>query len=111
DSDELKDAATAMLARPQTELAGLRTLAMTAHDKGDIVGALNHAHRALARKDAPEWALRMVIDIEIAGQHWREAIAALESRLGRDVFSGQDRARLKSQLLIQQAQAELRQGN
>jgi HemY protein len=111
DTEELNAAAQAMLARPQTELAGLRALALKSMKDGDVVGALAHARRALARKDAPAWALTMVLDMEIATERWSEALAALDSRLARDTFSPIELARVKSRLLALQAQTALGHGD
>lgn len=111
DVTEMQNAATAMLSRRGTELAGLRALANKSFTEGDVVGALSHARRALARKDAPVWALRMVLDAEISTERWADAIAALDSRLGRQAFSRVEHARLMSQLLVRQSDVLLRQGN
>ncbi|MBY0509983.1 MAG: hypothetical protein K2P94_07495 [Rhodospirillaceae bacterium] len=111
DADEMKAAAQAMLSRPETELAGLRTLALKGMKDGDVVGALTHAQRALARKDAPPWALTMVLDMEIATERWGDALAALESRLAREAFSPGELARMKSRLLALQAQTALGHGD
>ncbi len=106
DAREAEAAAQALLARPQTELAGLRTLATKALADGDVVGAVGYARRALGRKDAPPWALSVLLDAEIATQRWTDALAALEERVARDVFSPVDLKRLKSRLLALQS-AEL----
>ena len=68
DGQEIRAAAEAMLARPETELAGLRALADKALLDGDTAGALTQARRALLRKDAPPWALRLAVDMEIAAE-------------------------------------------
>lgn len=111
DVEELQAAAEDMLARPATELAGLRTLALKAMKDGDVVGGLSHARRALARKDAPPWALSMVLDMEIATERWSEALAALDSRLARSTYAPGELARLKSRLLALQAQSMLGHGD
>ena len=111
DAIEMQDAATAMLARRGTELAGLRALANKSLVEGDVVGALNHARRALSRKDAPVWALRMALDAEISTERWSDAINALDTRLGRQAFTRVEHARLMSQLLTRQSDVLLRQGD
>ena len=111
DVNEMQDAANAMLARRETELAGLRALAAKSLAEGDVVGALNHARRALSRKDAPVWALRMALDAEISTERWSDAIGALDTRLGRQAFTRVEHARLMSQLLVRQSDVLLHQGN
>jgi HemY protein len=111
DTEALQDAAQEMLARPETELAGLRTLAQKSMNDGDVVGALAHARRAMARKDAPAWALKMTLDMEITTERWNDALAALDSRLARETFAPGEHARLKSRLLTLQAQAMLSHGD
>jgi HemY protein len=111
DTRELQSAAEALLARPETELAGLRTLAEKSFRDGDVAGALTHARRALERKDAPPWALRMVLDIEVAGERWPQALSALDEKLARDAYSPTELKRLKSRLLTLHAQATLAQGD
>jgi len=111
DTADMQSAAAALLARPETELAGLRTLAEKALRDGDVAGALTHARRALARKDAPAWALHTVIDSEMALERWSGALAALDEKLARDAFSPTEFKRLKSRLLTLQAQATLAHGD
>lgn len=111
DLQDMQAAAQQMLARPETELAGLRALAAKSMKDGDVVGALSHARRALSRKDAPPWALSMVLDVEVATEHWGEALAALDSKLARETFSPGEYARLKSRLLTLQSQAMLGHGD
>lgn len=111
DAHDMKEAATALLDRPQTALAGLRSLAGKALADGDTAGALGHARQALARKDAPAWALRMALDLEIAAGRWQEAVGLMNGKLAAEVFAPADHARLKTQLLIQRARADLRAGD
>jgi HemY protein len=111
DLREMQAAAMAMLARPETELAGLRALANKALADGDVVGALGHARKALGRKDTPAWAVRMVIDAEIATERWSDALSALDSKLGREAFAREEHARLMGRLLVRQAETALRNGD
>ncbi len=111
DTKEMKETAIALLERPQTELSGLRSLAAKAAADGDTVGALNHAKRALARKDPPAWAIEMALDLTIAAGHWREALALMETKIARDTFPGEAFKRIKTRILLQQAQAELKNGD
>jgi HemY protein len=111
DMGEMQNAAAAMLARRDTELAGLRALATKSLAEGNVVDALNHARRALARKDAPVWAMRMALDAEISTERWADAIAALDSRLGRQAFTRVEHARLMSELLVRQSDVLLHQSD
>ena len=107
DAREMRDAAQAMLARPETELAGLRALAERALSDGDVVGALNHARRAFEHKDGPSWALHIVLDLEIAAERWAEALEALDAKSAREAFAPKELKQLKSRLLTLQAQTAL----
>ena len=111
DFREMQAAALAMLARPETELAGLRSLANKSIGDGDVVGALTHARKALARKDSPAWALKIVVDAEISTERWSDALVALDSKLGREAYGAEEHARLKNRLLVRQAETALRNGD
>lgn len=111
DVDDMKNAATALLERPQTELAGLRALAAKAFADGDTVGAHAHTKRALARKDAPAWAVRMALELEVGRGAWREAIAVLNGKSALDAFPPAELSRIKTHLLIQQSQVDLNNGD
>lgn len=111
DPIELRTAAQALLARPETELAGLRALAERAIADGDFEAARDHGRRALERKDAPPWALQIVLDLEIAAERWSEAVAALDAKLAREVFTPAELKRLKSRLLTARAQDLLVKGD
>lgn len=111
DSREMQAVSMALLNRPQTELTALRTLANKALTDGDVVGALRHAQKALARKDAPPWALNMVLDVQIAMGRWADALAVLETKLGKTVFKPDDYQRVKLKLLVQDANGALKNGD
>ena len=111
DAADVQEAAEALLNRPETELAGLRTLADKAMRDGDVAGALTHARRALARKDAPAWALRIALDMEVATERWSEALGVLDEKLAREAFTPTEFKRLRSRLLTLQAQAALAHGD
>jgi HemY protein len=111
DSCEMQAAAMALLNRPQTELTALRTLANKALNDGDVVGALRHAQKSLARKDAPPWALNMVLDVQISMGRWADALSALETKLGKTVFQPGVYQSLKSKLLVQEANRALKNGD
>jgi HemY protein len=110
DTKEMKEAATALLERPQTELSGLRSLAQKAIAEGDTTGALNLAQRALARKDAPAWALEMALDLAIRAELWRDARILMDTKIAKETFGREQHRRIKTRLLLQQSQADLRNG-
>ena len=111
DAKEMKEAAVALLERPTTELAGLRSLALKAAADGDTVGALNHAKRALVRKDAPAWAIEMALDLAVGSGLWRDALALMDTKIARDTYPRDSFARIKTRLLLLQAQADLKNGD
>ena len=111
DSREMHATAMALLNRPQTELTALRTLANKAMNEGDVVGALRHAQKALARKDAPPWALNVVLDVQISTERWTDALAVLETKLGKNVFQPDAYNRLRSRLLVREANRALNNGD
>jgi HemY protein len=111
DGAALRHIAAGLLDRPETELAALRELASRARVEGDVVGALNYAKRALARKDAPKWAMDMVLDVQIANGRWADALAALDSKLGRDHYGPDAHKRLKAEFAVHAAEDALGHGD
>lgn len=103
DAATLRSVAVNLLEHPETELAALRDLAERARREGDTVGALGYAKRALARRDAPRWALDLALDVQIAGARWSEAIAALDSRPARAHYAAPVLRRMKADLYTQAA--------
>lgn len=107
DAATLRSVAVNLLDKPETELAALRDLAERARAEGDVVGALNYAARALARKDAPKWALDVVLDVQIGAARWTEALSTLESRPAREHYTAAALKTLKAELLTNAAEAAL----
>lgn len=103
DGPAVRQAALQLLEHSETELSGLRDLALRARSEGDVVGALNFAKRALARKDAPTWAFDLVLDVQIAGAQWGDALSTLESKAARGAYSADVYKKLKAVLLTQSA--------
>lgn len=110
DAVELKAAAEILLERPETEMAALRTLAARAQTDGDAIGAAGYARRALTRGDSPAWAVHLLLDHEIAGGRWADALQVVEGTAGRQVFTPADHERLRARLRIQLAQVQLAEG-
>jgi HemY protein len=111
DGAALRSIAAGLLDKPETELAALRELAARARAEGDVVGALNYAKRALARKDAPKWAMDMVLDVQIANGRWADALSALDSKLGRDHYAAEAHRRLKAEFSTRAAEDALGHGD
>ena len=108
--NEVQAAAQAMLARPETELAGLRTLAAGALARGDDVLARDYATRAWSRRDAA-WALTMLLDLAVAAGRWDEALALLEAKPARLAFGPREHGRLRAQLFVRVGEAALARGD
>lgn len=110
DDDEVEAAAETLLERPETELAALKTLATKAMAKGDTEKALSLARRALTRGETVPWALRLILDTDIATRNWTNALAILDMRASRDMFAASEHQRLRARLHLLQAQDLLAQG-
>lgn len=93
-------AARDMLARPETELAGLRTLATNAVAAGDVVGAADYARRAWTRRDPPAWALSTLLDLDISRERWDDALALIGSKAARQAYTPAQHAQLKSNIYV-----------
>lgn len=110
DMAELKAAAEVLLERPETEMSALKALASRALADGDVNNAITYARRALTRGDTPPWAVHLILDAEIAGARWTDALAMLDSVAGRDVFPPTDQQRLRARLRVHLAETQLAQG-
>jgi HemY protein len=104
DEEELEATAEQLLERPETELAALRTLATKAMAKGDTEKALGYARRALTRGDTVPWALRLILDADVATRNWTNALAILDMHASRDLFAPSEHQRLRARLHLLQAQ-------
>lgn len=104
-------AAREMLERPETELAGLRTLATNALVAGDAVSAADYARRAWARRDPPGWALTLLLDLDISRERWDDALALIGSREARQAFTPAEHAALKSNIYVRVSAAALAHNN
>ncbi|TAL01650.1 MAG: hypothetical protein EPO08_09610 [Rhodospirillaceae bacterium] len=108
--DELKAAAETLLERPETEIAALKTLASDAMAKGDTDKAMAYARRALTRGDVVPWALRLILDADISTRNWTNALAILDMKASRDLFTTAEHQRLRARLHILQGRDLLAQG-
>jgi len=110
DDAELRAVAETLLERPETEIAALKTLADTAKARGNHELALSYARRALARGDHIPWALRMILDVDIATRNWTNALAILDMKASRDMFAPSEQQYLRARFHTFQAQDLLAQG-
>lgn len=104
-------AAREMLERPETELAGLRTLATSALAAGDVISAADYARRAWTRRDPPAWALTLLLDLDISRERWDDALALIGSKAARQAFSPADHAALKAGIYVRVSAAALAHNN
>jgi HemY protein len=72
--------------------------------------ALTYARRALARGDNIPWALKLILDVDIATRNWTNALAILDMKSAREMFAPGELQRLKGRLHLLQAQDLLAQG-
>jgi HemY protein len=111
DGQGLRAESIHLLDKTETELAALRALTSRALSDGDFAGAQNYAKRAMARKDAPKWALEMLLDAHIAAARWSDALAAIDTKLARDHFGADGQRRIKSECLTRLAEDALGHGD
>ncbi|MEQ8507881.1 MAG: heme biosynthesis HemY N-terminal domain-containing protein [Rhodospirillaceae bacterium] len=107
DANRASSEARELLTDPTTELAALRDLTETAKASGDFEGALSQAQRALSRKNPPRWAVKSVLNLQIALARWQEAAATAERKDLESVFSIADVPRLKAAIYTHAAAAAL----
>jgi HemY protein len=89
-----------LLSDPATELAALRDLTETAISAGDLEGALAHAERALKSKAAPRWALKTVLDLQVALGKWGDVATTLDRKDAPRLVGGADQSRLCAEACI-----------
>ena len=100
DEDAAKRYFTAMLEREETAFLGLRGLLMQAQRDGDHTEALALAHRARALQPKTPWVLTTLLELQIAGRHWREALTTLDEALRRKAIDVDKAAHDKAVLLL-----------
>jgi HemY protein len=99
DRDSVKRIFTEMAKNPDTELMGLRGLFSEARQSGDLVEALHHAEKALAKNPRLPWASTSVLQVQAARKLWLPAAQTLEQQ-GRSGLIGKDEANRKRAALI-----------
>ena len=99
DRDSVKRIFETMAKDPETELMGLRGLFSEARQAGDLVAALQHAEKALARNPRLPWASTAVLQVQAARKLWLPAAHTLEQQ-GRSGLLPRDEAARKRAALI-----------
>lgn len=69
-----------MTKSPETELMGLRGLFSEARQTGDLVAALHHAEKALAKNPRLPWASTAVLQVQAARRLWLPAAQTLDQQ-------------------------------
>jgi HemY protein len=88
-----------MAKSPETELMGLRGLFAEARQSGDLVAALGHAERALARNPRLPWASSAVLQVQTARKLWLPAAETLAQQ-GRAGVMPRDESNRKRAALM-----------
>lgn len=99
DRENVKRIFETMAKDPETELMGLRGLFSEARQSGDLVAALQHAEKALARNPRLPWASTAVLQVQAARKLWLPAAHTLEQQ-GRSGLLPRDEAARKRAALI-----------
>lgn len=102
---------TAMLEREETAFLGLRGLLMQAQRDGNGGEALALAHRARALRPKTPWVLTTLLDLQIAGHHWREAVNTLDDAVRRKAIDADKARHDKAVLLLGCSQAAEEENN
>jgi HemY protein len=102
---------TAMLEREETAFLGLRGLLMQAQRDGESKEALALAHRARALRPKTPWVLTTLLDLQISGHHWREALNTLDEAVRRKAIDSDTAAHDKVVLMLGCSQAAAETNN
>jgi HemY protein len=89
-----------LLSDPATELAALRDLTETAASADDLDGALSHAERALSNNAAPLWALKTVLDLQVALGKWGAVATTLDRKDAPRLLGDADQLRLRAEACL-----------
>lgn len=95
----------AMAKDPETELMGLRGLFSEARQSGDLVAALQHAEKALARNPRLPWASAAVLQVQAARKLWLPAAHTLEQQGRSGLLPREEAARKRAALVTAEALA------
>jgi len=105
DRESVKRIFETMAKDPETELMGLRGLFSEARQSGDLVAALQHAEKALARNPRLPWASTAVLQVQAARKLWLPAAHTLDQQGRSGLISRTDAARKRAALITAEALA------
>ena len=100
DDNAAKRYFTAMLEREETAFLGLRGLLMQAQRDGQGAQALALARRAHTLQPKTPWVLTTLLDLQVAGRHWREAIETVDQAAKRKAMEPDKARRMKATLML-----------
>ena len=110
DADRARKSFQALVAVPETELAGLRGLLAIARRESATEEALGLARRARALKPGVPWVQQALLDLELRSAHWAEADRALEEAVKRRAVDGAKGRRLRAAIRAAESEAAERAG-
>jgi HemY protein len=105
DKDGVKRIFAEMAKSPDTELMGLRGLFSEARQSGDLVAALHHAEKALAKNPRLPWASTAVLQVQTARKLWLAAAQTLEQQGRSGLLDKAEANRKRAALLTAEALA------
>ncbi len=103
DRESVKRIFEEMAKSPETELMGLRGLFSEARQTGDLVAALHHAEKALAKNPRLPWASTAVLQVQAARKLWLPAAITLEQQGRSGLLSREEAARKRAAMLTAEA--------
>jgi HemY protein len=103
DRDSVKRIFAVMAKSPDTELLGLRGLFAEARQSGDLVAALQHAEKALAKNPRLPWASTAVLQVQAARKLWLPAAETLEQQGRSGLLDRAEAKRKRSAMLAAEA--------
>jgi HemY protein len=105
DKESVRRVFEEMAKSPETEVFGLRGLFVEARNSGDLVAALKHAERALARNPRLPWASTAVLQVQTARKSWEAAALTLEQQSRNGLLAKDEANRKRAALLAAEALA------
>lgn len=103
DRESVKRIFETMAKDPETELMGLRGLFSEARQTGDLVAALQHAEKALARNPRLPWASTAVLQVQAARKLWLPAAHTLEQQGRSGLLPREEAAKKRAALITAEA--------
>jgi HemY protein len=99
DKENVRKAFEQMAQSPDTEVFGLRGLFVEARNGGDLVAALKHAEKALAKNPRLPWASTAVLQVQTARKQWAAAALTLDQQ-SRNGLAKKDEAAWKRAAML-----------